>query len=153
MLIRKLIQSFTRMNVESGSVQIVVTRKRKRVMFMSMWILNIAVMKGISATFAMKYWDPRHSWEDTRARCITEITLSVLDVENVIVQKMYREDGVWKCSDCDYFSNHKGHTFEHIEAKHVQHSGYQCEICQKIMKTFASLRTHKSKYHKDQLII
>ena len=146
---RKLIQSFTRMSVESGSVPIVVTPKRKRVMCMSMLIESTAVMADICATFAMKCWDQKLSWEDTRVRCITEVILSVLDLENVIVQKMYREDGVWKCSDCDYFSSHKGHTFEHIEAKHVQHSGYQCEICNKIMKTFASLRTHKSKYHKD----
>ena len=71
-----------------------------------------------------------------------------IDVENEINQKMFKEDGYWKCSDCDYYSYHKGHTYDHVEAKHVQHAGYQCNACDNIMKTSLALRKHYSKYHK-----
>ena len=61
---------------------------------------------------------------------------------------MYREEGVWKCSECGYMSANKNNTYEHVEAKHVIHAGYQCPDCDKVYKTSGSLRNHKYTYHK-----
>ena len=72
----------------------------------------------------------------------------ILDLETAINQKMVKEDhGFWSCSDCEYRSQKRGNLYEHIEAKHVTHPGYQCSLCHVVSKTSASQRMHFRKYH------
>ena len=70
------------------------------------------------------------------------VCIFILDVDSEIQTKMTKEEGIWLCTDCSYHSSQKGHVYEHIEAKHVVHSGYRCQICDKVLKTSASYRMH-----------
>lgn len=72
----------------------------------------------------------------------------VLDVEMEIIKKMFKEGIFWYCSDCSYKSGTKSNVYEHVEAKHVIHGGYQCQLCTSVAKTKGSLRVHYNKYHK-----
>lgn len=74
-------------------------------------------------------------------------SLFCLDVETEISEKMYKEGSIWYCNDCSYQSGQKGHVYEHVEAKHVLHGGYQCQYCDKVLKSRASLRMHLKQYH------
>ena len=69
--------------------------------------------------------------------------VSCLDLESVIKNKMYKVGQIWHCSDCSYQSQNNGHVYEHIEAKHVEHTGYACSFCDKIFKTKASFGRHR----------
>ena len=72
--------------------------------------------------------------------CLTKKLL--LDVDAAIKAKMTKDGRTWYCTECDYFSNHTGHVYEHIESKHVVHSGYVCQYCEKVLKTKASAGRH-----------
>ena len=52
-----------------------------------------------------------------------------LDIETAIAEKMYKNGGLWYCNDCDYKTPNKSHCYEHVEAKHIVHGGYTCQIC------------------------
>ena len=69
-------------------------------------------------------------------------------LEQEILSKMCRTDNpkVWQCIDCGY-SRKKSHVVEHVEAKHVNHPGYTCQMCPKVFPTRGSLRQHR-KAHK-----
>ena len=56
----------------------------------------------------------------------------------------------WKCSDCGYGTKNNSVLYEHIESKHVDHPGYECDICSKFCSTRNSLRNHKSLKHRDR---
>ena len=75
------------------------------------------------------------------------LVLFVLDVESAISEKMVKEGSIWYCNDCSYQSGQKGHVYEHVEAKHVIHGGYQCQYCDKVLKSRASVRMHLKQYH------
>ena len=70
-----------------------------------------------------------------------------IDVVTELNKKMYKEGKLWFCTDCEYTGT-KGHVYEHVEAKHVIHGGYQCQFCNKVLKTQGSLRVHNNKSHK-----
>jgi rubrerythrin len=52
-------------------------------------------------------------------------------------------EGQWYCLVCRYESAKKSHVFEHIEAKHIDHPGYSCPICGRLLKNSIALRRHK----------
>ena len=58
-----------------------------------------------------------------------------LDVESAIQSKMSKEGSMWYCNDCSYQSNKKSHLYDHVEARHISHPGYQCQYCDKVFKT------------------
>merc|ERR1712126_492281 len=59
------------------------------------------------------------------------------DIDSEINQRMFKEGSIWYCNDCEYKGS-KSHVYEHVEAKHVTHGGYQCQFCSKILKTKGS---------------
>ena len=65
-------------------------------------------------------------------------------METVIKEKMFKEGQIWCCSDCSYQSKQKSHVYEHVEAKHVEHSGYACSFCNKVFKRKGDFGRHKS---------
>lgn len=67
----------------------------------------------------------------------------------VIRGKMVKELTGWACSDCDYHTKNNSNLYEHIESRHVQHPGYNCDICFKFCSTRNSLRNHKARLHKN----
>ena len=60
---------------------------------------------------------------------------------------MFKEGSLWHCIDCGFKSPKKDHVYEHIEAKHIIHGGYNCPYCETVLKTRASLRMHQRNKH------
>ena len=63
-------------------------------------------------------------------------------MDSAIKAKMTKEGRKWYCTDCDYSSRNTGHVYEHIELKHVVHSGYTCQKCGKVEKSKAAAGRH-----------
>ena len=61
---------------------------------------------------------------------------------------MVRDGGVWRCLDCSWHTKFKTRLFEHVEAKHVETSGYNCPICDKYLPSLKSWKQHKFLNHK-----
>ena len=70
-------------------------------------------------------------------------------VESKIFKSTKDGQSLFCCTDCDFSLSGRLHVFEHIETKHVQSSGYFCNICNKICATSAGLRMHFNRYHKN----
>ena len=76
-------------------------------------------------------------------------------LEQEILSKIEREpeavDGKrdWYCTVCGH-QGKKGHLIEHVEAKHVVHPGYQCQLCPKVCSNRNTLRKHKHDKHKNE---
>jgi len=66
-----------------------------------------------------------------------------LTVEDEINMKMHRTETMWACKVCPYGSKNKSHVAEHVEAKHIEHMGYECPNCGKLYKNKSSFRQHK----------
>ena len=64
------------------------------------------------------------------------------DVDSAVKAKMRKEGRTWLCTDCDYSSRNFSHIYDHIERKHVVHSGYHCQNCGQVLKTKDSARRH-----------
>jgi len=72
------------------------------------------------------------------------------DLNSAIHAKMSKTaEGEWQCNDCFRTSRFKTNILEHIEATHVESSGYNCDICFKFYKNRHSLRNHKNLKHKE----
>jgi len=70
-------------------------------------------------------------------------------VESKIFKSTKDGQSLFCCTDCEFSSTGRLHVFEHIESKHVQSSGYFCNICNKTCATSAGLRMHFNRYHKN----
>ena len=55
---------------------------------------------------------------------------------------------LWRCNDCGYESKKKTNTQEHVEAKHIQSSGFLCTICQHFCLNKKALRNHTFRHHR-----
>ena len=77
---------------------------------------------------------------------LIENNICVVDVESEIHSKMSKDGNMWYCVDCSYHTGKKSHLYEHVEARHVAHSGYLCENCNKTFKTKDTWRKHVSKH-------
>ena len=66
-----------------------------------------------------------------------------MDVDTLVTSKMCKDGFTWYCNECNYNSMKKSHLFEHIESKHVSHSGYSCSYCGKVLKTKAAFGRHR----------
>ena len=55
---------------------------------------------------------------------------------------------MWQCYHCNYSSIKKFNTESHVEAKHLQNSGFVCPYCQNICSSKKTLSNHISKKHK-----
>ena len=52
------------------------------------------------------------------------------------------------CQICHYKATKRHHVLNHIEAKHVQNSTYNCEYCTYVSQTKNALHAHKSRTHR-----
>ena len=62
-------------------------------------------------------------------------------------EKMEKLGDVWQCKDCLWETKYKTRLWEHVEAKHVQSSGYCCPYCSKFCSSKNAWKQHKSKFH------
>ena len=62
---------------------------------------------------------------------------------------MIRTERGWKCGQefCNYLTTNKGHLKRHIESKHVDTGGAQCDHCQMILSTRNALYMHVQRHH------
>eukprot|EP00092_Neocalanus_flemingeri_P022647 GFUD01024565.1.p1 GENE.GFUD01024565.1~~GFUD01024565.1.p1 ORF type:complete len:346 (-),score=66.62 GFUD01024565.1:186-1223(-) len=72
------------------------------------------------------------------------------DLDSAIHAKLSKTAaGEWQCNDCFRTSRFKTNIVEHIEATHIESTGYNCDICFKFYKNRHSLRNHKNLKHKE----
>jgi hypothetical protein len=72
----------------------------------------------------------------------------MLEVANYIVKLSPFE---FACQICQYKASKRHHVLNHVEAKHVQNSTYNCEHCDYVCHTKNALHTHKSRTHRSHL--
>ena len=82
-----------------------------------------------------------HPWG---ARILVFVSLENLDT--TLETMMVLKEGVWLCINCEYCSPIRSRVRNHVEAKHVSHTGFVCDHCDKVFKTRHSLRNHISTY-------
>ena len=63
---------------------------------------------------------------------------------------MFKEDSVWHCVDCGHSSRFKGDVAKHVEAKHIETEGFNCNYCSKFFTSRNSLKSHISRFHRYQ---
>ena len=70
------------------------------------------------------------------------------EIENQISQLMIRTDRGWQCGQpgCDYVAN-KWSLRNHIESKHIDIGGIQCDRCSKVCPTRHALTMHIKRNH------
>ena len=70
------------------------------------------------------------------------------EIENQISQLMIRTDRGWQCGQpgCDYVAN-KWSLRNHIESKHIDIGGIQCDHCSKVCPTRHALTMHIKRNH------
>ena len=73
-----------------------------------------------------------------------------LDIESQISHLMIRTNKGWQCGqvECDYESINKFHLRNHIESKHVDIGGIQCNFCPKVCPTRHAFTLHLKRNHK-----
>ena len=72
---------------------------------------------------------------------------SVLDdlIESMLTRNSNQS---YNCGSCSYTSIRKSHVKAHIEAKHIQTTGFSCLLCGKLCNTRNALMIHKTRFHK-----
>jgi len=69
------------------------------------------------------------------------------DLDQQIRAKMVRlGGGLWQCADCD-LKTKSSNLYNHVESKHLDQPGYNCQYCQKFCKSRHSLITHVHRFH------
>ena len=53
----------------------------------------------------------------------------------------------WKCSQCGKQAFSKTDITRHIEAAHLDHPGFACDICEETIRTRNALRQHRALRH------
>jgi len=70
----------------------------------------------------------------------------VTDQVNMLMEKV---QNVWRCRACSYENTRKTNVFEHVEAKHVESSGYNCTICGQFCRTISAYKGHFKRNHRN----
>ena len=85
--------------------------------------------------------DPSHQVKTTK-------TVSIAPENKTKIDSMISrlDNGLYTCSECEYTSKVHGHMKEHVE-KHIEGLEYQCNFCDKVMRSSVGMRKHKSKHH------
>ena len=56
-------------------------------------------------------------------------------------------DGLWACTDCTYQTKYSTTLTRHVESKHLETAGFQCNVCQQFCPTRNSLMSHQYRKH------
>jgi hypothetical protein len=87
---------------------------------------------------------PRKS--DMPCSCILFLTVvTVLSCAEVTSMMLRLEGSDWQCSICHVVMK-RTNLYFHIEAKHIDSSGHECQQCGKFCSTLKALSVHRSKY-------
>ena len=74
---------------------------------------------------------------------------SMMAINEAVLSQMEKCGGDWRCTTCGFQTKLRARVWEHVEAKHVETSGYLCPLCQKFCSSKNALKLHKSKYHRN----
>ena len=71
------------------------------------------------------------------------------DIENQISQLMIKTENGWHCGQpgCEYIKSSKVYVRNHIESKHIDIGGVQCDYCSKVCLTRNALTMHIKRKH------
>ena len=71
-------------------------------------------------------------------------------LDSLIAEHMTKvKTGGWSCNDCGKFSKLKNDIAKHVEANHITHPGLVCDLCEKVLKTRDTLKSHMKSKHRD----
>jgi len=56
-------------------------------------------------------------------------------------------DGMWACTECSYQTKYSTTLTRHVESKHIQSAGFQCDVCHQFCPTRNSLMSHQYRKH------
>ena len=76
------------------------------------------------------------------------ICLSVVgSIEEQVMSMMYQSEAGWTCSVCG-LTRSKTDITRHVESMHIlNHPGYECNYCDRVIKSKEALRKHMSLKH------
>ena len=68
------------------------------------------------------------------------------------IETMYFKSpaGGYQCSECGYSSNVTTNIVNHIESKHIETPGINCDLCNKHLRTRQAYRMHVHRVHGSQ---
>jgi len=69
-------------------------------------------------------------------------------LDNEVVAHMLKIGSGWQCITCGWETKLRARLWEHVEANHVQTSGYLCPICHTPCPSKNALKVHKSRKHR-----
>ena len=73
-------------------------------------------------------------------------------MNNLIKQYIgHGEDGKFNCLNCDYSTKFLHCVKIHIESKHIDSGGFDCEFCGKTVPTRNALKMHQKRNHSQQM--
>ena len=158
---------------QSGDAKIVVMSPSIRPMLVNTWKVDMSNPLELCAIIVVRSVWTERSWEITSIsiietktnkagnprdlylleRCSETINkLLLLDLETYIFSKMSKltsnSETYWRCNDCGYESKKKTNTQEHVEARHIESSGFLCTICQHLCPNRKALRNHTFRHHR-----
>ena len=106
-------------------------------------------LHGDAAGVENSVW-PTDAIEDSDADTSADSDTDVLikhDDNLPISMKKDKSGKVWQCTLCEYSSKKKYNLSEHVQSKHSQHDGYDCNLCDKICPSSSALRMHRKRKH------
>lgn len=134
------------------------TPQRKVQTCMNILNLVIALLLGIHVVFVQNFAQPEMPCEITMSviikllKCNLIVKVCFVVHEALVNSKMWKREGSWACTDCEYSSKNNSNVYEHIEGKHVTSPGYICLVCNRTCSTRKALRCHKYRNHNDSNI-
>ena len=90
--------------------------------------------------------------EDSDADISIDSDTDALDKHDKNLITSMRKDiraNIWLCTLCEYSSKRKFNVSEHVKAKHIQHEGYDCHLCDETCPSPSALRMHKKRKHNE----
>ena len=78
------------------------------------------------------------------------VVIGLAHLDSLIAEHMTKvKTGGWSCNDCGKFSKLKNDIAKHVEANHITHPGLVCDMCEKVLKTRDTLKSHMKSKHRD----
>ena len=84
-------------------------------------------------------------------KCFIFEGYELADIKSQVLSKMTKVGNMWKCSDCSMETKYKTRLYEHVEAKHVETGGYECQTCGQFLPNLKSLNNHNFTSHRNPL--
>ena len=82
---------------------------------------------------------------------IVDIVLDPIDsLDALVLSKMVKENGLWLCLECPYNNIQKAVMRNHVEAKHLNTGGFDCQFCSVTCPNRQALRMHISRKHRNE---